>query len=267
MAVVPTSLIVTPVFTNKRLSTQGAIAVYEKVALTVVGVVDVTDPDDPIIPPGLVLRITSLGGRIEYARFPVAAGDAWEVSDENAVGTLSLNTAELISHFACRYSDAVCEAEIKLEDSIEDNLYATGPILIRNWVQNSLEPVAGASQIQNAIDALMVRLEAHQHDGDTEGESSFPHNNLSGRDAEGVHPALESTVAGAVSVADQALATATVASDNASQALADVAPLAVLAELIQDGGAIGELSAASSLGNTKLVVNQILTLLNTWRAS
>lgn len=267
MPIVPTALTVTPLFDGtKRMTLTGTVAVNEQVVLTVVGVNDVTIPETPVIPPGLVLRLVSQCGRIEYARFPANTGDAWAAAGANATGTLALNTAAMRLLFRCLASNETREADVELGNGVTNNLYGTARLVIRNWIQNSLDPVAGASQIQTQIDNLTARIEEHQHDDAVEGETSFPHNNLSGRDEPGCHPTIEGGLADAVLAVQAAQNDASVASDNASTALALAQSAVALKTTIQDGLELSQVTAASTLGQVKSLLNSIVTVLNTWRA-
>jgi len=260
MSVVLTSLVVTPRFENKQVSAVGAIAVNEQVAVTVVGVVDITDPEVPVIPEGLVLRLTSPSGKTDYARFPFELGDAWVASGADATCTLKLNTDELQALFLYQCANATEEAKLYLESGSTDNLYADGRVQIRNWVQNPVDPTAGSAQIQGQIDVISGLLETHQHDNDVEGESSFPHNNLSDRDAAGTHPVIEAGIVSAAAVAAQALSELQTLEDN-TEAARD------LTTLIQDDGEFTEAVASDSPGDVKLLLNAVIAVLNTWRVS
>lgn len=266
MALVATALTVTPLSDGtKRMTITGSVAAYEKVAVTVVGVNDVTDPLVPVLPAGLVLRLSSHCGRVEYARFPAGTGDVWVADGANATCTLDLNTAAIAQLFRCAAQNDTREADVLLESGTADNLYGVARLLIRNWVQNPLDPVAGSLQMQAQIDTLTERIEEHQHDDEVEGEASFPHNNLSGRDVAGVHPTIEAGVAGAALAAHNAQATADTASLNASQAQATADAAVAVTSLIQDGLEFSQVTGASTLGQVKSLLNQIVAVLNTWR--
>lgn len=259
MAIVPTQLMITPIFDKKRMTLQGSVAVNERVAVTVMGVVT-----DDIVPDGLVLRVASRCGRREYARFPANIGETWDVSGDDATCTLLLNTPELQQRFLYRGANETAEAMVLLESGVADNLYATGRLVIRNWVQNPVDPVAGSSQIQKQIDNLTTRIEEHQHD-DSEGSASFPHNNLTDRDAAGVHPALECDIADAVLAAQGAASVASTADINAGEALQLAQQAVAVTNVIQDGGSFNQLTNASTLGNVKSLLNQVVAILNQWR--
>lgn len=260
MAIVPTSLEITPSFFNKQVKAVGAIAVNERVAVTVVGVVDNSDPENPVIPDGFMLRLTSQSGRTEYARFPLDIGDTWAVSGNDLTCTLLLNTEPLQNEFAYKCANDTIDAKLFLESGSTDNLYADGRVLVRNWVQNPVDPVAGSAQIQGQIDVIAGRLEEHQHNDETEGESSFPHNNLSGRDVAGVHPTIEAGVASAIAKADQAIASADIAILNTEEPIAMV-------DLIRSGDELGSVDSNSNLAAVKLLLNDIAKRLNQWRNS
>ena len=266
MALVATSLTITPISDgSKRMTAVGSVAVNERVAVTVVGVNDVTDPDNPVIPSGLVLILTSPCGRREYARFPADTGDAWAASGANATCTLNLATSNLRAAFANACAQDTREGELRLESSTSDNLYGRATLVMSNWIQNPLDPVAGSTQIQTQIDNLTERIEGHQHNDAVEGESSFPHNNLAGRDDVGCHPAIESGVAGAALAAHNAQATADTAALNASQAQATADAAVAVTSLIQDGLEFSQVTGASTLGQVKSLLNQVVVVLNTWR--
>lgn len=266
MPCIPTQLTVTPTFVNKRMTLVGTIAVHEKVAVTIIGVVDVTIPEAPVLPAGMVLRLTSASGRTEYARFPALETDAWTISGANATCVLNLSTLKLQRAFCGACADATVEALVFLENGTTDNLYASGRQILRNWPQNPNDPVSGAAGLQDEIDVIGVRIDSHQHDG-IDGSSPFAHNNLTARDAIGAHPDIEAGVVSANSKAQLALDASATAGGNASTALAAALAAQAVTGVIQDGGAFGSLTAASTLGGVKILLNQISGVLNTWRAS
>lgn len=260
MAVVATRMILTPTFDDtKRMTVQGSVAVYEKVAVTVVGVAE-----NGVVPAGLVLRLVSQGGRIEYARFPAELTDAWTGSNSDATCVLDLNTPALRGYFRQLCDDAVCEAGVNLENGTTDNLYGVGRTVIRNWIQNALSPVAGSSQLQAQIDVLTERIGGHQHDGSDES-ASFPHNNLLERDAAGAHPTIEAGVANAAALAQNAQSAAEVAGANASQALVTAQEAKAVTDAIQDGGTFSPVATNATLGQTKSLLNQIAVWINARR--
>ena len=261
MAVVPTRLILTPLFDDtKRMTVAGSMAVYEKVAVTVVGVAE-----DAAVPDGLVVRLVSQCGRYEFARFPYNTGDIWGVSGDDATCTLDLSTSAVLRGYFARLSDgATCEAQVKLENGSTDNLYGSGFTLIRNWIQNPLDPVAGSSQLQAQIDVLTTRIGGHQHDDGTES-ASFPHNNLTERDAAGAHPTIEGAIVTLAASVGTAQSTAEVAGENASEALATAQTAKAVTDTIQDGTAFSLVASNATLAQTKALLNQIATVLNTWR--
>jgi len=266
MAVVATALTITPLFDGtKRMTVSGTVAANETVAVRVVGVNDITVPETPVVPTGLILRLVSNCGRVEYARFPSETGDTWTASGADATCSLALNTANMQLLFRCAAGNETREVEVELGNGVTSNLYGRARMVLQNWIQNPLDPVAGSSQLQTQIDNLTTRIEEHQHDADVEGESSFPHNNLSGRDVAGVHPTIEAGVAGAALAAHNAQATADTACLNASQAQATADAAVAVTSRIQDGLEFSQVTGASTLGQVKSLLNQIVVVLNTWR--
>lgn len=261
MPVVPTALLITPLFDGtKQMTVAGSIAVYEKVAVTVVGVVE-----DTAVPDGLVLRLTSQCGRYEYGRFPYNVGDTWGVSGTDATCTIDLSTSSALRTYFARLCDsATVEAQVKLENGVTNNLYASGFTLIRNWIQNPLDPVAGSSQLQAQIDTLTNRIGTHQHD-DGEESASFPHNNLKDRDVAGAHPTIEGAVANAASLAINAQSTANVASENASTALVAAERAKAVTDAIADGSTQSTVATNATLLQTKTALNILINLVNSWR--
>jgi hypothetical protein len=245
---------------TKQMSVTGSVAVYEKVAVTVTGVVE-----DGAVPAGLVLRLVSQCGRYEYARYPYNLGDVWGVSGDDATCVLDLGTSAVLRGYFARLSDgATVEAQVKLENGVTSNLYASGFTLIRNWIQNPLDPVAGSSQLQAQLDVLTARIAEHQHD-DSPGSASFPHNHLSGRDTAGAHPTIEGAIVTLAASVGTAQSTAEVAGENASEALATAQTAKAVTDTIQDGGAFSLVASNATLAQTKALLNQIATILNTWR--
>lgn len=266
MAVVATALTITPLFDGtKRMTVSGTVAANETVAVRVVGVNDITVPETPVVPTGLILRLVSTCGRVEYARFPSETGDTWTASGADATCSLALNTANMQLLFRCAAGNETREVEVELGNGVTSNLYGRARMVLQNWIQNPLDPVAGSSQLQTQIDNLTTRIEEHQHDADVEGESSFPHNNLTGRDDTGCHPTIEAGVAGAALAAHNAQATADTASLNASQAQATADAAVAVTSRIQDGLEFSQVTGASTLGQVKSLLNQIVVVLNTWR--
>ncbi len=259
MSIVPTYLKIKPTFQNKVLDIEGSVAVYEKVSLTVVGIVSAGTP-----PEGVVVRLTSTCGHMEYARFP-QGDDEWTIDGNDLTGVLNLNTHNLRRMFSRTSMTETVGALVLLEDKHADNIYGVRGINIRNWVQNPTDPIAGSSQIQAQIDALTQRLEEHQHDDSVEGESSFPHNNLSGRDEVGVHPVLEQRVNEAESSAQLAQNMATTANENAITALQEAQGVSGIIDEIRDGLSFTLVTGSSTLGEVKNLLNQVANLLNTWR--
>ncbi len=262
MAVVPTSLVITPLFDGlKGMTVVGSVAAPETVAVTVAGVIT-----DGVVPEGMVLRLVSQCGRIEYARFPYNVEDTWGISTSGTDATceLTLNTPALRTFFARLCDNATCEVLVKLENGTTNNLYGSGYTVIRNWIQNPLDPVAGSSQLQAQIDVLTGRIGTHQHDA-SEASASFPHNNLTGRDVTGVHPVMEDAIATARTAADTAQSTANTASSNATTALETAQAAKAVTDVINDGGSMATLATSATLGQTKTLLNQLVTLVNSWR--
>lgn len=266
MAVVPTALTVTPIFDGtKRMTVVGTVAVNETVAVTVVGVNDVTVPETPVLPVGMVIRLVSQCGRVEFARFPSEDGDVWTAVGANATCALALNTAALRLLFRYAAANETREVDVELGNGVTNNLYGMARFVIRNWIQNPLDPVAGSSQLQGQIDVLTGRLETHQHDDTVAGESSFPHNNLSGRDVAGAHPTIEAGVASALSAAATAQSTAEVAGSNASAALGVAQDAKAVTDAIQDNGVFSAITRHMNDTDTKAILNQVITWLNARR--
>lgn len=263
MSIVPTYLKIKPTFENKVLEIEGSVAVYEKVALNVVDIVSAGASIE-----GLVVRFTSTCGHMEYARFP-QGDEEWVVSGDDLTGVLDLNTVSLRRMFSHTPMAQTLGALVLLEDKNADNIYGVSGISIRNWVQNPTNPVAGSTQIQDQIDTLSQRLENHQHDDGVEGERSFPHNNLSGRDEVGAHPALEQRIDSAENATQLAHNAATTANANAITALETALEAAGdvdgIIEQIRDGMSFTPVTGSSTLGEVKNLLNQVANLLNTWR--
>jgi len=246
MAVVATALTVTPAFDGtKRMTLTGAIAANEFVAVTIVGAADGIA--------GMVFRLVSQCGRVEYARFPSdTTVDVWAVSGSDLTCTLDMNTTALRAFFACRGPQETAEAVALLENGTTNNLYGAGRVVIRNWVQNPLDPVAGATQMQAQITTIAGLLETHTHDATVEGETAFPHNNLTSREVTGCHPTIENNIT--------ALGASVEAAITASEAAA------ALTALIKDGGTFSQVTGASTLGQVKTLLNQIVVVVNGWRS-
>jgi len=84
------TLSVTPTQATKAVVLSGTVAVRESVSVTIVG-------GAAFIADGLVLKIQDTGNM--GLTVPVAQCSTWTTSSSNAVGTLSLNTAEAIASF------------------------------------------------------------------------------------------------------------------------------------------------------------------------
>ena len=72
-------------------------------------------------------------------------------------------------------------------------------------------------------------------------------------------------MAGAALAAHNAQATADTAGLNASQAQATADAAVAVTSLIQDGLEFSQVTGASTLGQVKSLLNQIVVVLNTWR--
>ena len=259
MDAVPTSLTLTPLFDGmKQMTVEGSVALYEKVSVTAVGVADVAA--------NLILTVTSQCGRYEYARFPTNVGDTWTVSGSDLTCTLNLDTPALRTRFRQMCLDEALPARLLLSNSATSNLYAVGGTVLMGWPQNPADPVAGSLQLQTQIDNLTARIAEHQHD-DSEGSASFPHNNLTGRDVAGAHPAIEANVSDVALAAANAQSAAATAGANADAALALAQQAVGVTAVIQDGGTLGHVGASNTLAQTKALLNAVVDLLNAWRAA
>ena len=125
MAIVNTYLTVTPTWENKRLTVTGSASVRESVALTIVGCGADTS---------VVFKLSSENGRVDYAKFPNAVGDAWVVSGSDLTGTLNLNTDLLVAAFAPWGPDDRLSLVCTVASATDSNLFAKGCIQIGNWM-------------------------------------------------------------------------------------------------------------------------------------
>lgn len=163
MAVTPTALTITPTWSAKRLTVTGDAAVRESVALTISGCSDDTS---------IVFKVSSEDGRVDYAKFPFAAGDAWTVSGDDLTGTLNLNTDLLVAAFASLGPDDRLPFSFSVASATNANLYAKGCKQIGNWCENIDDPVAYATPLSDAVESAQADLDvleavfaAHDHDG------------------------------------------------------------------------------------------------------
>lgn len=174
MPLQPTYLTLTPTWANKGMTvTGGAPAVWEKVNLRVVGAATVEGG----IPDGFIVRVIPVGHTcgalppwhaavaavptpVEYARFPLAADDVWTVDGADLTAVLELGTEALEAVFGGTPADSQVEVRIVAESASADNLYAMGRLIIRNWLQDGADPVAGSSALKLRVDALETGMEA-----------------------------------------------------------------------------------------------------------
>jgi hypothetical protein len=156
MSVTVTALSVTPTWANKRLTLEGSVSVRESVALRIVGCGDDTS---------VVFKLSSENGRVDYAKFPNAEGDAWTEDAGDLTGTLNLNTSLLVAAFAPWGPDDRISLVCTVASATNSNLYAKGCIQIGNWMEDTDDPVAYSTPLADAIDELTEAFEAHTHDG------------------------------------------------------------------------------------------------------
>lgn len=178
MSVTPTYLTVTPTWENKRLTIEGSVSVRETVALTLVGCASDTS---------IVFKISSENGRVDYAKFPNAPGDAWVVSGSDLTATLSLNTTLLVAAFAPWGPEDRLGFYLSVASATNSNLYAGGCKQIGNWMEDTDDPVAYSTPLADAVEEVegdLADLEAnfgsHLHDGTAAGGPRVPHGNLLG---------------------------------------------------------------------------------------
>jgi hypothetical protein len=156
MAITLSYLTVTPTWASKKLIIDGSVAVREAVALTIIGCGTDTS---------VVFKLSSEDGRVDYAKFPNAVGDAWTPAGADLTGTLSLNTDLLVAAFAalgpCDTINFVCT----VASATSSNLFAIGQKAIKNWMEDADDPVAYSTPLADAIGALQLAFAAHDHDG------------------------------------------------------------------------------------------------------
>jgi len=156
MAITLSYLTVTPTWASKKLTIAGDVAVRESVALTIVGCGTDTS---------VVFKLSSEDGRVDYAKFPNADGDAWTPAGDDLTGTLNLNTDLLVAAFAalgpCDTITFVCT----VASATSSNLFAIGQKAVKNWMEDADDPVAYSTPLADAIDALELAFAAHDHDG------------------------------------------------------------------------------------------------------
>lgn len=158
MAITNSYLTVTPTWVNKRLTIDGSASVRESVALKIVGCSADTS---------VVFKLSSEDGRVDYAKFPNAAGDAWTVAEGSAdlTGTLNLNTDLLVAAFASLGPDDRIDLVCTVASATNSNLFALGHKQIGNWMENVDDPVAYSTPLADDIASLTEDFEAHTHDG------------------------------------------------------------------------------------------------------
>ena len=156
MAITLSYLNVTPTWASKKLTIDGSVAVRESVALKIVGCGTDTS---------VVFKLSSEDGRVDYAKFPNAVGDAWTPSGADLTGTLNLNTDLLVAAFAalgpCDTITFVCT----VASATSSNLFAIGQKAVKNWMEDADDPVAYSTPLADAIEELTTDFEAHTHDG------------------------------------------------------------------------------------------------------
>lgn len=156
MSITLSYLNVTPTWASKKLTIEGDVAVRESVALKIVGCGTDTS---------VVFKMSSEDGRVDYAKFPNAVGDAWTPSGADLTGTLSLNTDLLVAAFAALGPcDKICLV-CTVASATSSNLFAIGQKQIKNWMEDADDPVAYSTPLADAIAELTEDFEAHTHDG------------------------------------------------------------------------------------------------------
>ena len=156
MSITPSYLNVTPTWSKKKLTLDGDIAVRESVALTIVGCATDTS---------IVFKLSSEDGRVDYAKFPNAEGDAWVVSGSDLTATLNLNTDLLVAAFASLGPEDKIDLICTLASATASNLFALGHQCVWNWMEDADDPVAYSTPLADAIDELTEAFEEHTHDG------------------------------------------------------------------------------------------------------
>jgi hypothetical protein len=156
MAITLSYLTVTPTWASKKLTIDGSVAVRESVALKIVGCGTDTS---------VVFKLSSEDGRVDYAKFPNAVGDAWTPAGDDLTGTLNLNTDLLVAAFAalgpCDTITFVCT----VASATSSNLFAIGQKAVKNWMEDADDPVAYSTPLADAIEELTTDFEEHTHNG------------------------------------------------------------------------------------------------------
>ena len=249
MPVTPTSFTVTPTWSAKRLTTAGDISVRETVALRIVGCSDDTS---------IVFKISSEDGRVDYAKFPFAAGDTWTVSGSDLTADLNLNTDLMVAAFASFGPDDRLPMTITVASASNANLYAKGCKQVGNWIENTQDPVAYSTpladdveDLQTDLDALEAAFAGHNHDGTDSPKVS--HTALTDI-GQMTHPAIDA----AFVTANSGIAT------NA----ANIAALSARVDDIESTGlttgdfaAVTALASSATLKNVITKVNSLISIL------
>lgn len=254
MPITPTHLTVTPTWESKRLTVAGDASVRESVALTIAGCGADTS---------VVFKILSENGKVEYAKFPLAATDSWTTDGTDLTATLNLNTDLLVAAFADWGPDDRIDFVFTVASAADSNLYAKGHKQLGNWMEDVDDPVAYSTPIKDDLDALEVVVgdlgddfTAHLHDGTADGGQKVPHGNLLGIGVN-THDAI-----------DAALVTLTSGvSTNASNVTAVAGRVTVLENAATEAlfhsafSAVDELAASATGKQILAKVNAILTIL------
>lgn len=171
------------------MTVTGKASVRETVALTVAGCGDDTT---------VVVKVSSTDGRVEYAKFPFAGGDAWTVDSGNLTASLTLNTVPLVAAFAPFGPADELDFIITVASRTNSNLYAKACLRLGNWMEDTDDPVAystpladDVAALQSDLDALEAEFAAHDHDGTD--SPTIPHASLSGVGAN-THPAIDAAL-------------------------------------------------------------------------
>lgn len=163
MAVTLTTMTLTPTWSGKGLTVSGDASVRESVLLRVAGCGDDTS---------VVVKIVSDNGRVEYAKYPFAAGDVWTVDGEDLTGTINLNTVPMVAAFGPYGPLDKLGFVIVVASATNSNLYAKACKQFGNWVESDEDPVAystpladDVATLQEDLDALEASFAAHTHNG------------------------------------------------------------------------------------------------------
>jgi len=250
MSIVNTYLTITPTWENKRLTVAGSASVRESVALKIVGCGEDTS---------VVFKLSSENGRVDYAKFPNAVGDAWAVDGSDLTGTLNLNTDLLVAAFAPWGPDDRISLVCTVASATDSNLFAKGCIQIGNWMEDADDPVAYSTPLKDAIDELTSDFEAHTHDG-TDAPKVL-HSSLTGAGAN-THDQIDSALTGiAASLVTLSSGNATRDSNIAANALA-IANLDAATVQTADFSAVDAIAdGTTTMKVLKAKINEILAIL------